>query len=411
VRIVHLIPRFPPAIGGAEAWCAGVARYCAAHGDSLEVLCFNVIAEDEQWDPRPRAPGAVAVGAVDLLPGIRVRRCAPAPPGAYGFQRLAERLGIRVYGRYSSELFGLALAAARRADVVHLHHSTVPLSFWGLLVARLARRPVVITPHFHPGDPVYEQPASRWLLRRCDVVTTDTPHEAVLLAARGISPDRLVVATTAVDVDDDEPLHADYRTRVRTAWGLAPDTRVVTFIGRKSAQKQLPVLVDAVARVRVGLDVVLVLVGPATDWYETARAGLLGRGVRVIDVPAVPEEAKRAVIAASDVVVQPSLREAFGIVFLEAWARGVPVVGADHGAVPTVIGDAGLVFTPGDVSDLSAKLAWLLRHPDEARAMAARGRTRMVREHSWERVGTAVRYAYQRAVGAHPAGSDGHPPS
>src|SRR2546421_628174 len=81
--------------------------------------------------------------------------------------------------------------AARRADLIHLHHCPVPLSFWGLAVARLTRRPVVVTPHFHPGDPFYEQRASRWLLRRCDVVITVTPYEASLLELRGVPASRV----------------------------------------------------------------------------------------------------------------------------------------------------------------------------------------------------------------------------
>jgi len=98
-------------------------------------------------------------------------------------------------------------------------------------------------------------------------------------------------------------------------------------------------------------------------------------------------------------VVQPSVREAFGIVFLEAWASGVPVIGAAHGAVPDVVGEGGLVFTPGNPTDLSAKLRWLLTHPDEARAMASRGRERVAREHTWDRVGASVERAYALALG------------
>jgi glycosyltransferase involved in cell wall biosynthesis len=398
VHIVHLIPRYPPAIGGAEVWCEGVVRHFAARGHRVEVLGFRVVAEDELWDIRPRAPGVVAVGAVDIHPGIRVRRCAPSLVDVYGLRRFADRLGVHIHGRYSAELFGLALAAARRADVVHVHHSIAPLSFWGLLTARLARRPVVITPHFHSGVPVYEQAASRWLLKRCDAVITVTPHEATLLEARGVRADRLVVSSNAVDPDDDDTALAAYRDRLRAAWGLDAATRVVTFIGRKSPAKDIPVLVEAVARLRGEPPAVAVLLGPSSDWYEAERRTWRASGAHVIDVPAVSEEAKRAVIAASDVVVQPSWQEAFGIVFLEAWARSVPVIGADFGAIPRVVGDAGLVFAPGDTSDLATKLAWLLRHPEEAHAMAARGRERVAREHSWERVGAAVEQAYARAL-------------
>src|SRR5204862_6040437 len=120
------------------------------------------------------------------------------------------------------------------------------------------------------------------------------------------------------------------------------------------------------------------------------------------DVPAVSEDAKRAILAASDVVVQPSRHEAFGIVFLEAWAQGVPVVGAAAGAIPDVIGDGGLTFAPGDPSDLADKIERLLADPDAAAAMAARGRQRVLRDHTWDRVTAAVDRAYAIARAGSP---------
>jgi glycosyltransferase involved in cell wall biosynthesis len=187
---------------------------------------------------------------------------------------------------------------------------------------------------------------------------------------------------------------------MRALWGVAPETRVVVFLGRKSIQKSIPVLHEAAARVARGADVALVLAGPSTPWFETERRGWRADGLRVIDVPAVSATGKYDVLCAADVLVQPSAREAFGIVFLEAWAAGLPVVGAANGAVPEVIGDAGLTFTPGDARDLAERLASLFEHPDAARAMAARGRARVAREHGVERLGEAVEHAYAIACAA-----------
>ena len=111
-------------------------------------------------------------------------------------------------------------------------------------------------------------------------------------------------------------------------------------------------------------------------------------------MPPVPESAKTALLSASDVVVQPSWQEAFGIVFLEAWASRVPVIGAAWGAIPEVVGDAGLVFTRGDPVDLAEKLEWMLSHPGGAQAMAERGHKRVARDYTWEQVGLAVDKAY-----------------
>lgn len=398
MKILHLIQRFPPGIGGAEFWCEGVAHYFAERGHEVDVLTVRVVDEGDLWRDLKAPERESAVGALDLDGRVRVRRCGLSET-PWGLVRLGEELGLNVGGPFSAELFRLALKAARRADIVHIHQCTGAPSFWGLAAARLARRPTVITPHFHPGDPIFEQAAVGWLLRRCDAVIAVTPWEAQLFARRGVEPRRLVVATNAIDLGRYPAVASEgIRERVRALWGLGPDTRIVTFLGRKSPHKNIPVLIEAAAKLGRTTDLALVLVGPRSDWYQAARAGWSARGLRMIDVPTVPETTKLAVLAASDVLVQPSLREAFGIVFLEAWASGIPVVGANFGAVPDVVADGGLTFTPDDPADLAAKIGWLLEHPEEGRAMARRARERAAREHTWERIGSAVEEAYAIAL-------------
>jgi glycosyltransferase involved in cell wall biosynthesis len=395
MRIVHLIQRFPPAIGGAENWCAGVIRQLTTRGHTVEVLAFRLVDENALWT-ETETLGPTAVGAVDLYPGVRIRRYAPGRTPKW-LVRAFRRAGAEMVGRYSAQLFGRAVAAARTADVVHLHHHTVPLSFWGLVAARMTGRPAVITPHFHVGDWFNEQPIAWWLLRQCDVVIAVSRREAEMLVRNGIEPARVVTATNAVDAPPDPVELERMRTEARARWELDPETKVVTFIGRKKAGKDISVLVDAASAVAEKRPLVLVLMGPGTDDTTGIRPADRPATLRIVDIPAVPEDTKRAVLAASDVVVQPSWREAFGIVFLEAWAARVPVIGAAWGPIPEVLGDAGLTFSRGDHADLAAQLQWMLAHPTEARAMAQRGHARVQRDHTWERVATAVEEAYTRA--------------
>ena len=397
MNVLHLIARYAPAIGGAEAWCAHLCRHLAARGHGVQVLTLRVFDEGDLWGPARFPERTVALGPIDRDEGVRIQRCALADP-AYGLVRLGQRLGVDLVGPASAELLAQAPAAARRADVIHVHHPIGPTALAGIVAARLTGRPLVLTPHYHPGDTHFDQRATGWFLRRADVVVTDTPWEASLCARRGVAAERIVIAGTAIAAPPAPDPAA--RARVRARLGLSPATRVVTFLGRKSIQKSIPVLCEAVARIATDADLALVLVGPATPWFARERASWTARGFRLIDVPAVPEAGKWSLLAASDVLVQPSAREAFGLVFLEAWAAGVPVIGAAAGALPQVIGDGGLTFTPGDTADLAAKLAHLLANPAEGRAMAARGAARVAREHTPEVVGTRVEAAYGIALDA-----------
>ena len=77
---------------------------------------------------------------------------------------------------------------------------------------------------------------------------------------------------------------------------------------------------------------------------------------RIIDLGTVSDQEKINLLHLAEVLVLPSRFEAFGIVFLEAWACGTPVIGAATGAIPSVIGEGGLTFPYGDATQLAEKL-------------------------------------------------------
>src|SRR5262249_29262801 len=141
---------------------------------------------------------------------------------------------------------------------------------------------------------------------------------------------------------------------------------------------------------------VLAVAGPTTNWYRDLLARTPRAHVR--DVPVLSEAAKATLLAAADALVLPSEREAFGIVFLEAWAAGLPVVGADIPVVREVVGDAGVLFPPGDAGALAVRIDELLADPARARGLAAQGRTRLATEHTWDRLGGLVDDGYARVL-------------
>jgi len=68
-------------------------------------------------------------------------------------------------------------------------------------------------------------------------------------------------------------------------------------------------------------------------------------------------------------LVFPSLYEGFGLPPLEALACGCPVASSDAGSLPEVLGDAAVLFDPGDASAISAGVAEALERADELSAL------------------------------------------
>ena len=84
-------------------------------------------------------------------------------------------------------------------------------------------------------------------------------------------------------------------------------------------------------------------------------------------------------------VTTPVLKEQFGKVLVEAMACEVPVIGSSSGAIPEVIGDAGLVFREGDVDDLVDKLNTLANKPVFRQELAKKGKSRVLDNFTWQK--------------------------
>lgn len=394
MTVVHLAARFPPAIGGAERWCEGVARWQAGRGRAVRVVTLQALGDEELWGGGPPRRRAFAVGATDRAGTLQVRRVPAAPHGPALLHALG-RLALRSLAcPLPPGLLAHALRAARTADVVHAHGVPGTPAFVAWAAARAARRPLVATPHFHALEPVYRERPVLALLRRADAVLAVTTAERDALIAEGVPADRVVTTSNAVDAPAG-PRDPAARATVRAALGVAADAPLVCTLGRKAPSKGLDVLLAALPHLQHRPRPVVVAAGPPTAWSDAlprpAGAGLL-------ELPALTERQKPLLLAAADLLVLPSRNEAFGIVFLEAWAAGTPAVGAAIASVREVLDDDDATFRPDDPADLARAIDRLLGHPAHGARQVAAGRDRIARAHTWDRVGRDVDAAYRRAL-------------
>jgi hypothetical protein len=98
------------------------------------------------------------------------------------------------------------------------------------------------------------------------------------------------------------------------------------------------------------------------------------------------------------VLAMPSRSEGFGLPALEAMARGCPVVASDAGALPEVVGDAGLLIPPGDPTALAAALHRVLSDESFAASLGAAGHQRAA-TFTWSACTAAHLAAYHAALG------------
>lgn len=178
----------------------------------------------------------------------------------------------------------------------------------------------------------------------------------------------------------------------------------VLFAAALHPRKNLPVLRDAMASlIRGGAPHALVIAGgAATDRADSsqleraARAELPGTTRRVVRVADPTDADMAALMAGADVFCLPSLYEGFGMTALEAMASGTPVIVSDRGALPEVVGDAGLIVSP-DANSVERALCRVLSEAGLAADLRRKGLER-ARTHTWDRTAQGWLVALRQAA-------------
>jgi glycosyltransferase involved in cell wall biosynthesis len=293
------------------------------------------------------------------------------------------------------------LVAARRAlrplvaevDLVHAH-GLKP----GLLVASLRPRPrLVVSVHNLVLDEVAgpKAPVLRALEGRLPRFADRVVALSGEVADRFGGDDRVVTIPPAADTPRPERSAAE----VRAAYGVAPDAHLLVTAARLNPQKDLPMLLDAVDRLRRRVPGVrlLVLGEGRQDAPLRARARELGLDDVVTFTGPRPSAADE--LAAADVVVISSRWESGPLVLFEALQLGRPVVTTAVGRAPEVVTDGvtGRLVPVGDAAAFADALADVLGDPAAAGAMGEAGR-RLVTEHHGPAAMAAATEAVYREV-------------
>lgn len=180
-----------------------------------------------------------------------------------------------------------------------------------------------------------------------------------------------------------------------------PATGYILFVGTLERRKNVGTLLDAYSRLLARRSDIpsLVLAGretpDAVPWLERiSRPPLAGR-VRYVGYVADKEQ----LYAGARLVVVPSLDEGFGLPVLEAMTAGVPVVAAERGALPEVLGGAGVLVDPADAEQFAATMERMLTDDAFTWRCAESGLAR-ARLFSWACAAASLRRAYEAAIEA-----------
>ena len=290
---------------------------------------------------------------------------------------------------------------AKRVDLVHvLDHS------YAHMIETAGRRPVVVTVHDLMPVVVLRSPQHGWregvrnrflkqalkALRQADSYIVGTEWLKRELATWLGTDKNIHVVPFGVDrAFFGESAVA--RERGRRDWRIPEEAFVVLHVGSTVDRKNVPLLIQTVARLRQQTDAYLLQVGARFTAEQDQLIDRLDLRGAVRSVASADETALRRAYRTADVLLFPSLYEGFGFPVLEAFASGLPVVTSGAGGLKEVAAGAAVVVEGRDPGDYVHALE-RLDDADEREELIQRGWAR-ARQFTWQKTAQLTAEVYK----------------
>ncbi len=370
----------------------------------MRVLRVSHSAVVDAWRERERALRAGGT-SVDLLSarvwdeaGSRVRLVPRPGEPVRGVRTLGTHPALFVY-----DPLPVWRALGRPHDVLDIHEEPFALATAQILAlrwlrARVSRRPAApyvlysaqnIAKRYPWPFRVFEAAA----LRGAAAVSVCNERAGQIVRAKGATG-RVAVIPLGIDAPETgaiAPLPTPVgRLRVGYAGRLAPHKGVTVLLEAVAPDERLEVVLAGDGPSRAGLEATAATLGERVRFLGPLSGATLTDFYRSLDVLAVPS------------LETPGWVEQFGRVAVEAMACGVPVVASESGALPDVVGGAGLLVPPGDPQALHAALVRILTEDGLADQLRSAGLDR-ARTCTWDAVARAYDDLYTHATGALPS--------
>ena len=384
MRVIQVPRRFVRSDwGGTETVILETSKALLALGHHTEIYCPRALSTEDH----------------EVIDGIPVTRFGYL----YPYLGLSEAARVQM-DRKGGNLFSFPLMRGLRRfphlDLIHLHTGK-RLGAIGRYVAAQRKIPYVIS--LHGG--VYDVPAG-------EAQTWTAPANGTFewgkvlgwwVGARRVLDDAAAIVcvgrkelkeapTPPSESDRGPPAQRGGCARASPAAmaadsaarrGIPADAFVILVVGRIDPQKNQLLAVRLLAELRrVEPRAHLVLVGPVTnadyDASLSKEISALGLDANVTLIRGLETSDPDLVNAyhAADLFLLPSVHEPFGIVILEAWAAGLPVVASNVGGVPSFVSDGenGCLFPSGDLAALLGTVREMIANPDRRRKIAEAGK-------------------------------------
>ncbi len=356
--------------GGVSTYLNAKARWLARYGWARHTI-FSPNVEDDEDSHLVRVP-AVA------LPGIHGYRMPVSVAAAARRLRAAEPDLIEAGDAGHCAWAALRLRQRLGIPAIAFYHSDLPrllqnrLGGPGGLGSAVSQGSCKYLAHIYREFDTVLAPSRIMVHQLADMGITHALHQPLGIHSEIFHPRRR-------------------RASLRAELGLPDDTRLLVYAGRFTADKKLPVLIEAVRKLGKPYHLLLVGGGAPLPQHEGLSFMPFKRDQREL----------AGVLASCDLLVHPGDCETFGLIVLEAMACGLPVVGTSGGGVAELVDDqTGILARPNDADSLAGAIEAIYGRDMVRLSGNAR---RKAREHyDWSQVFPQLMHRYGSLLAARP---------
>ena len=368
--------------------------------NSSPILCIT-----NDFGPRAGGIETFVIGLIERLPKNSVIVYTSSQEGSEAFDRgWLENYGVHVIRDKAKVLLpsmrvGRAVRKVMRAESIStiFFGAAAPLGLLSHGLRRAGATQIVALTHGHEVWWAKVWPFS-WAIRRIGSGTDNLTYlgnytrSQISRALSQRAIDSMVKIAPGIDTDHFSP-RADAAT-LRTELGLA-EKKVIVSVGRLVHRKGQDTLVEAMPSILAAIpDTHLLFIGEGPyKEYLVKRAAELGVSQAITFIGRIQYADLPRYICVGDIFAMPSRSrlaglevEGLGIVYLEASACGLAVIGGKSGGAPDAVieGETGYAVDGTSSRDVAAAAIALLNNPELAQEMGARGRQWIIDEWRWE---------------------------
>ena len=362
MKVLIFAHNFPPAIDGGAKLLGLIALRERKRGNKVRVLSSDAYSSDDYLDWKAKRLKAKQA----RWRGMLVFRAKT--------WRWPKQLVRRITGPIFLWLPIFSFCRWRPQKIIAgVFPTTIPV--YALILARICRARLILVPCFHRNDRTFHRPWLIFALKKASRIIALTNLEKNFYIKKfKINKHKITIFHPQID-----------RRLLLKKRAKFTDPPLILFLGSLAAHKRVEVLIKSFNLLithypsPITHHPLLTIAGPKTLYWPQIKkklASLPSRTRKRIKVLGqVPEKEKVALLDRAWVLVNPSIHESLGLVFLEAWARKKPVIAADTPLSREIIADNknGLLFKKDNAKDLARKISRLFRDKKLAAQMGKEG--------------------------------------